>query len=1513
MNSITNRRTYHWSLFVLPLLMGLLGWSPKSDAPAPAMMMDVDGCAGRDSTISILTSCLENSVPINLMASLPGNPATGGFWVNVDSVPADLSDSTNVDFAAFPTGSFRFDYIVAADMSCPADTARLTVDVLNLRDVSCRDTINVGLNDSCHFVVRPSQFILLPVMPMADLDTLYEIVLVSQEGALVGDTITPEYAGQTLDAFLRIPGCTENYCMGAVQAMDLRAPRIDSIANPLGTDSLLCYDIDSIFNVTESWQDPTYTYFIGGPVFSDNCTTPEVTVTDNIVYGDCDTSFATLFRTFVAEDGFGQMTDTTIAYPFYVPALVPAAKLPDVKINTCTPAGTPVPPTYPFIINAFGDTLTITENECDHSSGFEDREFILCGGTRKIERIVKLFDWCTDEAINVDTLVILIGDFEGPLIDQGADTITVSTAPFACEASFNLEQSVLEDMFALEFSDCSGSIALSTSFLTYGPEVDFWGTPTGDSSFMAVDYPVNRNIVSGIPLGLHGMVINASDACGNLSVDTVYFRVKDFVSPVVQCDDRINVTLNSSGYAQLAATDIDEGTWDNCGLDSLKVRRLVPPICYPNFDRNGNGIVLGDELDDSGYTRFNDPVTNGAYVELFCCDLNALPTVELWAWDIYGNAGFCETELLLEDKFPPTAAAPADTVTTCLDPSLDGTLANFGDATIVGDECGLVQLLELTPVFDLAQCGTGTVTRRFQAVKYLGTVRELRSSVVEQDITVAAVNDYEICMPADVEATCGTDPSIPGVTFAELACDLIAVQVQDVRFDATADECYKIFRTYDVINWCEYDGESEPQIIDRDMDNDDVPGDEGICVLVRPNGITYYDADDDEFNVHPNEKGYWTNSMERPFLASTGYWRYRQIIKVYDAFAPTINAAPQEPFCSINDETLSGCQTLVTYPFSVSENCTNQVEVTVYYDEQADGVEVFELPASTIQGGYPNFVITGFYPLGDHAFIVEASDGCGNTAREELSFSVIDCKAPAPICASDISVELMPTEPTVEDLGMAVVWANDFIRSPIYDCTGQGEQGRVERFSINRAIDPADSTQRSVLLTCDDIGELVEVHIYAWDEAGNGDHCTAYVEVQDNMGFCEPATSIISGAIKTENGIEVENVEVLLAGGEERVTHTDGRGRYAFDRLPSGRNYDVRPGLNEDHVNGVSTFDLILIQKHILGITQLRTPYQLIAADVNNSGGISTLDLIQLRKLILGLGDSFLGNQSWRFVMSDYDFTDPGQPWKEAMPETMGVDALDGEVTLDFMAIKIGDVNGNARVNSSQPPPEVRNDDQLDLWAPDLLVEAGDHLEVPITSEDLKGIQGMQFTLEAIHPDLNIESIRPALLANDHMGPLDPKRLWTFSWNAQPGSQLESATLFTVEVSARADIRLQDGLRLTSSKTPAEAYNEFDELLNVALQWSASGVGDRAFDVLEVAPNPFRDQVRLRFSLPAGEAVHLRIFDVAGRIVHQRAWNGTAGLNDIFIRSEDLAGDGLYLFRLEGDTGHREGRLVLKR
>ncbi|MBK8877098.1 MAG: hypothetical protein IPN74_00620 [Haliscomenobacter sp.] len=53
---------------------------------------------------------------------------------------------------------------------------------------------------------------------------------------------------------------------------------------------------------------------------------------------------------------------------------------------------------------------------------------------------------------------------------------------------------------------------------------------------------------------------------------------------------------------------------------------------------------------------------------------------------------------------------------------------------------------------------------------------------------------------------------------------------------------------------------------------------------------------------------------------------------------------------------------------------------------------------------------------------------------------------------------------------------------------------------------------------------------------------------------------------------------------------TGASGQYAFDRLEQGYDYSVTPHLDKDYLNGVSTFDLVLITKHIRGVQPLNSP-----------------------------------------------------------------------------------------------------------------------------------------------------------------------------------------------------------------------------------------------------------------------------------------------------------------------------------
>jgi hypothetical protein len=57
----------------------------------------------------------------------------------------------------------------------------------------------------------------------------------------------------------------------------------------------------------------------------------------------------------------------------------------------------------------------------------------------------------------------------------------------------------------------------------------------------------------------------------------------------------------------------------------------------------------------------------------------------------------------------------------------------------------------------------------------------------------------------------------------------------------------------------------------------------------------------------------------------------------------------------------------------------------------------------------------------------------------------------------------------------------------------------------------------------------------------------------------------------------------------------------------------VTASRDDNHKNGVSTLDMVQIQKHLLGIVPFTDPYQFIAADVNNSQSVSTIDLVEIR------------------------------------------------------------------------------------------------------------------------------------------------------------------------------------------------------------------------------------------------------------------------------------------------------------
>lgn len=161
----------------------------------------------------------------------------------------------------------------------------------------------------------------------------------------------------------------------------------------------------------------------------------------------------------------------------------------------------------------------------------------------------------------------------------------------------------------------------------------------------------------------------------------------------------------------------------------------------------------------------------------------------------------------------------------------------------------------------------------------------------------------------------------------------------------------------------------------------------------------------------------------------------------------------------------------------------------------------------------------------------------------------------------------------------------------------------------------------------------------------------------------------------TEAGSPVANVMVTLNSSDCLSTSNDGL--FLFEFLEGKEVRSILPSKLSDADNGVTTFDMVLISRHILGLVPLDTPYKQITADANRSGSVSTLDMVEIRKVILGLQPGFAQNTSWRFI-DNYLFPDPADPFEGPFPEFISFNNLSGLEIADFIAVKIGDVNGSA-------------------------------------------------------------------------------------------------------------------------------------------------------------------------------------------------------------------------------------------
>ncbi len=848
----------------------------------------------------------------------------------------------------------------------------------------------------------------------------------------------------------------------------------------------------------------------------------------------------------------------------------------------------------------------------------------------------------------------------------------------------------------------------------------------------------------------------------------------------------------------------------------------------------------------------NDATVFGDYVPFYCCDVNQngdAVMVELQVTDAAGNTNSCMIEVEVQDKLNPAISCPPNIVLDCYGDPYDLDVTGYATAS---DNCSAI--VSHIDQGSIDNCGEGTIFRIWTATDPGG-----RTASCVQTIQVVNSDPFYIsdnnCFNPDPN-----DGVIWPCDYETNTCD--PGLAPDITGEPTIieDGCDLIAVTYEDL---------------------ELPIQDPACLKILRTWIV---IDWCQYNSNTGE----------------GYWEYNQIIKVLNSDDPVIISDCQTTaFCSYDADCENGEATLF---LEATDDCTNDSDLNYYY-----WIDLYSNGINEIHAESPD--ASGTYPLGTHTIRWDVEDGCGNVATCTYQFIISDCKAPTPILLNGIATELMENC-TIE------IWATDWDdpSSPSFDNCGIAEW-LVQSPSQGPGQTTPPATAAPIWIFNSEGTQTVDIWIL--DVNGNWAYASTYVLVENNIGpDCQnPSGGFqISGEISNEEAEMVEDVKVNLAGsvpGIPEYVITDEYGLYGFPNLPESANYTITPEKNINPLNGVSTFDLILITKHILNIQQLDSPYKIIAADINHSGTVTAFDLVHLRKLILFIDNEFQENTSWRFVDADFIFPNPSNPFESSFPEIFSVNGLDQDKEADFIGVKIGDVNSSAIPNSLLGDGNTRNTvGDLEFHLADQELIPGENYELAFKASDFNTVLGYQFTLN-FDPELiefnSFAEGQLAELSEQNFGfTMLEKGVITTSWNtSEPSSMDDDKILFTLKFNAKKAGKLSDVISVNSRYTKAEAYNT-SGLLDVSLRFESEDgaiVKKDRFELYQNQPNPFKDETTVGFYLPAATSGILTIYDVSGSEVKTFKGEFNAGYNEININRSELTGFGVLYYRLATPMG----------
>jgi len=314
------------------------------------------------------------------------------------------------------------------------------------------------------------------------------------------------------------------------------------------------------------------------------------------------------------------------------------------------------------------------------------------------------------------------------------------------------------------------------------------------------------------------VTLTVTDVNGNSATCQATVTVDDNTPPIAICQD-VTVELDGSGNGTAVASDVDNGSNDVCGIQSLDispstfdcsqigsvtvtltvtdnngntsnctanatVQDNINPtaVCQTaivELDANGNGTLAGSDVDGGSSDNCGSLTLDVSPGTFDCTHVGGSNTATLTVTDLGGNTASCTANVVVQDNEKPTPLCETGVI-VLLDGSGFGSIATSDIDANSSDACGVSTTTISPTTFDCSTTGSQSVVL---------TVTDVNSNSSNCTATVDVqdrISPTAICQGTTVSLDANGSASVTASTIDNGSsdnCSLSSITVNPSTFD----------------------------------------------------------------------------------------------------------------------------------------------------------------------------------------------------------------------------------------------------------------------------------------------------------------------------------------------------------------------------------------------------------------------------------------------------------------------------------------------------------------------------------------------------------------------------------------------------------------------------------------------------------------------------------------------------------------------------------------------------------